>query len=202
MVGYTNNEQVLAYMEVISDKNPEGGLSSENFEMMITDEFTAAVEISDDNSTCESKPEMVANAVLFFYRPYPTTTNMTVFRDRYLDLQTEKNFAAGLTQLANKVANKKSTAFVYRFDYRPKTQPVAKDVPEWAGVPHMFELPFVWGLPHMMSVGATQWNFNDKRMSESMMTMPRSMRFTWVDVDSTIITSGKLDNNSGVTYCG
>ncbi|KAG5331842.1 NLGNY protein, partial [Acromyrmex charruanus] len=170
MVGYTNNEQVLAYMEVIGDKNPEGGLSSENFETMITDEFTAAVEISDDNSTCESKPEMVANAVLFFYRPYPTTTNMTVFRDRYLDLQTEKNFAAGLTQLADKVA-KKSTAFVYRFDYRPKTQPVAKDVPEWAGVPHMFELPFVWGLPHMTSVGATQWNFNDKRMSESMMTM-------------------------------
>ncbi|XP_018395216.1 PREDICTED: carboxylesterase 5A-like [Cyphomyrmex costatus] len=171
MVGYTNNEQVLAYMDLISDKNSEGGLSSENFEMMITDEFTAAVQIPDDNSTCESKPEMVTNAVLFFYRPYPPTTNMTVYRDRYLDLQTEKNFAAGLTMLADKVAKKKTTAFVYRFDYRPKTQPVTKDVPEWAGVPHMFELPFVWGLPHLTSVGATQWNFNDKRMSESMMTM-------------------------------
>ncbi|XP_018304165.1 carboxylesterase 5A [Mycetomoellerius zeteki] len=171
MVGYTNNEQVLAYMEIINNKNPEGGLSSENFEKMITDEFTAAVQIPDDNSTCESKPEMVINAVLFFYRPYPTTTNMTAFRDKYLDLQTEKNFAAGLTLLADKVTKKKSTAFVYRFDYRPKTQPVTKDVPEWAGVPHMFELPFVWGLPHMTGVSGTQWNFNDKRMSESMMTM-------------------------------
>ncbi|XP_071580393.1 fatty acyl-CoA hydrolase precursor, medium chain [Temnothorax nylanderi] len=171
IVGYTNNEQVLAYMETTSGQNPEGGLSSENFETMITDEFTAAVQTPDDNSTCESKPEMVTNAVLFFYRPYPSTTNTTVFRDRYLDLQTEKNYAAGLTLLAGKVAKGRTTAFVYRFDYRPKTQPVAKDVPEWAGVPHMFELPFVWGLPHLMGPGTTQWIFNDKKMSDVMMSM-------------------------------
>lgn len=171
VTGYTNNEQVLAYMETIGSQNSEGGLSPENFEMMITDEFTSAVQVPDDNSTCESKPEMVTNAVLFFYRPYPSTTNTTVFRDRYLDLQTEKNYAAGLTLLANKVANRKTTAFVYRFDYRPKTQPVVKDVPEWAGVPHMFELPFIWGLPHLMGAGATQWIFNDKKMSDVMMMM-------------------------------
>jgi len=173
IAGYTNNEQVLAYMETIGGQNPEGGLSSENFETMIIDEFTAAVEILDDNSTCELKPEMVTNAVLFFYRPYPSTTNTTVFRDRYLDLQTEKNFAAGLTLLAGKLASRKTTAFVYRFDYRPKTQPVVKDVPEWAGVPHMFELPFVWGLPHLIGkdVSTTQWNFSDKKMSDVMMTM-------------------------------
>ncbi|KAL0124205.1 hypothetical protein PUN28_006200 [Cardiocondyla obscurior] len=169
IAGYTNNEQVLAYMELASSQSSEGGLSSENFESMITDEFTAAVP--DDNSTCESKPEMVTNAVLFFYRPYPATTNMTVFRDRYLDLQTEKNFAAGLTLLAGKVAKRRAPAFVYRFDYRPKTQPVTKDVPEWAGVPHMFELPFVWGLPYLMGAGAMQWIFNDKKMSDVMMTM-------------------------------
>ncbi|XP_012532823.1 carboxylesterase 5A [Monomorium pharaonis] len=171
IVGYTNNEQVLAYMETINSQNSEGGLSSENFETMITEEFTAAVQNPDDNSTCESKPEMVTNAVLFFYRPYPSTTNTTIFRDRYLDLQTEKNYAAGLTFLASKVAKrKKAMAFVYRFDYRPKTQPVTKDVPEWAGVPHMFELPFIWGLPHLMG-GTTQWIFNDKKMSDVMMAM-------------------------------
>lgn len=171
IVGYTNNEQVLAYMETTSGQNPEGGLSSENFETMITNEFTAAVQTPDDNSTCESRPEMVTNAVLFFYRPYPSTSNMTVYRDRFLDLQTERNYAAGLTMLAGKVAKRRATAFVYRFDYRPKTQPVAKDVPEWAGVPHMFELPFVWGLPHLMGAGTTQWIFNDKKMSDVMMTM-------------------------------
>lgn len=172
ITGYTNNEQALAYMETTSGQKQEGGLSSESFGTMITDEFTAAVQTPDDNSTCESKPEMVINAVLFFYRPYPPTTNMTVFRDRYLDLQTEKSFAAGLTLLADKVAKQKAPAFVYRFDYRPKTQQVTKDVPEWAGVPHMFELPFVWGLPHLVGAGITiQWNFSDKKTSDSMMTM-------------------------------
>ncbi|XP_014482083.1 PREDICTED: carboxylesterase 5A-like [Dinoponera quadriceps] len=170
IVGYTNNEQALAYMEATGGPNSEGKLSPESFEMMITDEFLQAVQAPDENSTCEANPQLVANAVLFFYRPYPPTTNGTILRDRYLDLQTEKNYAAGLTLLAGKVSKRKTPAFVYRFDYRPRTPSVAKDVPEWAGVPHMFELPFVWGLPHLMG-GATQWNFADKKMSDVIMAM-------------------------------
>ncbi|XP_012215239.1 carboxylesterase 1C [Linepithema humile] len=168
ITGYTNNEQVLAYMEALGEQNPEGKLSPANFETMITDEFSSMV--LDDNSTCMIKPEMVTNAVLFFYKPYPPTKNATVFRDRYLDLQTEKNYAAGLTLLASGVARRKSTAaFVYRFDYRPKTPSITVDVPDWAGVPHMFELPFVWGLPFLS--GITQWHPNDKRMCETIMAM-------------------------------
>lgn len=157
-------------METVGSRNPEGNLSPESFESMIMDEFSSVVQSPDENSTCELKPEMVTNAVLFFYKPYPPTTNSTAFRDRYLDMQTEKNYAAGLTMLAGKVAKRKTSAFVYRFDYRPKTQPGGKDVPEWVGVPHMFELPFVWGLPYQ-SGGATQWNFLDKKMSDVMMMM-------------------------------
>lgn len=169
IAGYMNDEQVLAYMETIGAKNPEGALSRENFETMIMDEFSAMVKIPDENSTCESKPELVTNAVLFFYKPYPPTTNTTMFRDKYLALQTEKNFAAGLTLLAGKVAKRRSAvAFVYRFDYRPKTPAITKDVPEWAGTPHMFELPFAWGLPY--ATGSTiQWNFSDKKLSEIIM---------------------------------
>lgn len=147
----------------------ENGLSQEKFETMIVDDFSSAVPIQDENSTCESKPEMVTNAVLFFYKPYPPTKNATVYRDRYLDLQTERTFAAGLTLLASKVA-RQTTTFVYRFDYRAKTQSVVKDIPEWAGVPHMFELPFVWGLPYQMS-STMQWVPNDRKTSDAMMTM-------------------------------
>ncbi|EFN79359.1 carboxylesterase 1C isoform X2 [Harpegnathos saltator] len=170
IVGYTNNEQALAYIEANGGPNSEGKLSPESFNTMITDEFSSAVPAPDDNSTCEVKPELVANTVLFFYKPYPPTTNTTILRDRYLDLQMEKNYAAGLTLLAGKMAKHKVSAFVYRFDYRPRTQSVTKDVPEWVGVPHMFELPFVWGLPHLMG-GTTQWNFADKKMSDTIMSM-------------------------------
>lgn len=169
IVGYTKNEQALALIESTNGQSLENGLSPEKFETMIVDDFSTVVPISDENSTCESKPEMVTNAVLFFYKPYPSTINATVFRDRYLDLQTEKTFAAGLTLLAGKVA-KQAATFVYRFDYRAKTQPVTKDVPEWAGVPHMFELPFVWGLPFQMG-GTMQWLPNDRKTSDTMMTM-------------------------------
>ncbi|XP_070160657.1 carboxylesterase 5A [Polyergus mexicanus] len=169
IVGYTKNEQALALIESTNGQSLENGISPEKFETMIVDDFSTVVPISDENSTCESNPEMVTNAVLFFYKPYPSTRNATVFRDRYLDLQTEKTFAAGLTLLAGKVA-KQAATFVYRFDYRAKTQPVTKDVPEWAGVPHMFELPFVWGLPLQMG-GTMQWLPNDRKTSDTMMTM-------------------------------
>ena len=67
----------------------------------------------------------------------------------------------------------KMQAFVYRFDYRARTQAVTRDVPEWAGVPHMFELPFVWGLPYGFGpAGPTvQWNAADKKMADVMMSM-------------------------------
>ncbi|XP_054009213.1 carboxylesterase 5A-like [Hylaeus anthracinus] len=169
IVGYTNNEQALAYMESLGKGNANGMLSSSKFEMLITDDFVSMVQSPDDNSTCEMKPEMVADAVLFFYKPHPPSKDEGVLRDRYLDLQTEKNFAAGLTLLAGKVAKEKM-AFVYRFDYRPKTPSVTKNVPEWAGVPHMFELPFVWGLP-LAPGSSIQWQFSDKKMCEVMMIM-------------------------------
>lgn len=176
MVGYTNNEQALAYMESVSKGNPDGKLSYNNFETLITDEFVSLVQSPEGNSTCELKPEMVAKAVLFFYEPHPPSKDQGVLRDRYLDLQTEKNFAAGLTLLAGKVSKEKP-AYVYRFDYRPKTPLVIKDVPEWAGVPHMFELPFVWGLPATGS-SAVQWTNPDKRMADVMMTILASFAKT------------------------
>ncbi|KZC07983.1 PREDICTED: carboxylesterase 5A-like [Dufourea novaeangliae] len=169
IVGYTNNEQALAYMESLGKGNEDGKLSSSRFETLITDEFLALVSSTEDNSTCDMKPEMVTDAVLFFYKPHPPSKDQGVLRDRYLDLQTEKNFAAGLTLLAGKISKDKM-AFVYRFDYRPKTQFITKDVPEWAGVPHMFELPFVWGLP-LVPGSSIQWNFADKQMAEVMMLM-------------------------------
>jgi len=187
IAGYTKNEQALAYMETVNAK--EGALSPENFESMITDEFSLVVQNPNENSTCESKPEMVTNAVLFFYKPYPPTTNATIFRNRYLDLLTEKNFAAGLTLLATEVAKHKSTTvFVYRFDYRPKTQTVIKEVPEWVGTSHMFELPFVWGLPHVTG-GATQWHFSDKKTSDSMM----NILGTFARNGNPILSSGKWE---------
>lgn len=169
LVGYTNNEQALAYMETLGKENADGKMTSSAFEMLITDEFVSLVQTPGENSTCDTKPEMVANAVLFFYKPHPPSKDQGVLRDRYLDLQTEKNFAAGLTLLAGKVSKEKQ-AFVYRFDYRPKTQSITKDVPEWAGVPHMFELPFVWGLP--LAIGSpVQWSPADKKMAEVIMMM-------------------------------
>lgn len=167
LVGYTNNEHALAYIESIG--NGDGTLSQSHFESMISSDTALTLKTFEDNSTCETKPQMLSDAVSFFYRPHPPTNDKGLLRDRYLDLQTEKNYAAGLTFLAGKVARYQSS-YVYRFDYRPKTPMVTEDVPDWAGVPHMFELQFVWGLPYTVS-SPIQWNAADKKMADVMMTL-------------------------------
>ena len=166
MAGYVQNEQALAYIETVGSES-DGKLSPSKFESLVTDETIAAVEQPIDNTTCESKPEMVAEAVLFFYKPHPPTVDEGALRNRYLNLQTEKNFAAGLALLASKVSQHEK-AYVYRFDYRSRTPAMTRDVPEWAGVPHMFELPFVWGLPHWFP-SAIAWNNSDKNLSYVLM---------------------------------
>ncbi|XP_012252434.2 carboxylesterase 5A [Athalia rosae] len=167
LAGYTNNEQALAYIEAIG--SGEGVLSQQKFEAMITDETISSVKRFEDNTTCELRAEMLAEAVLFYYKPHPPNKDQALLRDRYLDLQTEKNYAAGLTLLAGKVSRQKP-AYVYRFDYRPRTAMVTEDVPDWAGVPHMFDLQFVWGLPYSVP-GPVQWNASDKKMADIMMTL-------------------------------
>ncbi|XP_051174126.1 carboxylesterase 5A-like isoform X1 [Leptopilina boulardi] len=169
ITGFTNNEQALSYIESIGSENVDGRLSLNKFEEMIRYDTESEIGLPDENDTCQSKPEIVSEAVLFYYKPHPPTKDQTILRDRFLDLQTEKKYAAGLTFLAGKIA-KQEEAYVYRFDYRPKTEVVSRDVPKWAGVPHMFELPFVWGLPYSINTNI-QWNPADKKMSESMMAM-------------------------------
>ncbi|XP_058795203.1 acetylcholinesterase-like isoform X3 [Phymastichus coffea] len=170
--GYTNNEQALAYIQSIGGESADGRLAMSQFEAMIREESGATVLAPDENSTCELRPELVAEAVLFYYRPQPPSGDQRLIRDQYLALQTEKNYAAGLTQLAAKVSAHPSgaQAFVYRFDYRSKTPAVVRDVPEWAGVPHLFEQPFVWGLPYAAGT-AVQWNMADKKMADIVMSM-------------------------------
>lgn len=113
IVGFTNNEQALAYIEAFPT-DPEGKLSTPKFEMMINDETTAAVQSPLDNSTsCETKPHLLSEAVLFFYKPHPPMEDSRLLRDKYLDMQTAKNYASGLSYLAGKVG-KREQAFVYR----------------------------------------------------------------------------------------
>lgn len=170
IAGYVNNEQALVYKESLGKDDEEGKMSMAKFETMITEDAIAAVQNLNDNTTsCDSKPEMVAEAILFFYKPHPPSLDEAALRDRFLDLQTEKNYAAGLVLLAGKLSKMVKT-FVYRFDYRPRTPAVTRDLPEWVNVPHMFELPFFWGLPHVFS-NQILWNTSDKKLADVMMMM-------------------------------
>lgn len=104
MVGFTNNEQALAYIEAIGSEFIDGKIPMRKFESMIADEALAAVTSPDENSTCELRPDLVSESLLFMYKPHPPSNDQGVLRDRFLDMQTDKNYAAGLVELATKLA--------------------------------------------------------------------------------------------------
>ncbi|XP_015599489.1 carboxylesterase 5A [Cephus cinctus] len=193
LTGFTNNEQALVYSQAIGG---DGGINLMKFESLIEEEITAAIQMPDENSTCEVKPHLAVDAVLFFYRPHPPNQNPAVLRDKYLDFQTEKNYASGLTLMAGKLSRKEQ-AFVYRFDYRPRTVSVTKNVSEWAGVPHMFELQFIWGLPYTVG-STTQWNAADKKMADVMMTMMTNFAKSGNPSQPNIKWEPFTENNPGI----
>ena len=104
IVGFTSNEQALTYIDNMGKDNMDGKLSMMKFESMITDEAMNALSTPDENSTCELRPELMSQAMLFFYKPYPPTKDQAMLRDRYLDMQTDRYFAAGLLELAGKIS--------------------------------------------------------------------------------------------------
>uniref|UniRef100_A0A8W7PI28 Carboxylesterase type B domain-containing protein n=1 Tax=Anopheles coluzzii TaxID=1518534 RepID=A0A8W7PI28_ANOCL len=54
----------------------------------------------------------------------------------------------------------------------PRTAAALKDVPEWVGVPHNFELIFLWGLPYWLALAdQMQWDSADKRVADIVMTL-------------------------------
>lgn len=69
--------------------------------------------------------------------------------------------------------SKHSATYLYRFDYKMKTS-LVDVLPEWADVPHLFDLPFVFGMPYWPPAATQQkivWNSADKKITDVVMAL-------------------------------
>jgi carboxylesterase type B len=70
--------------------------------------------------------------------------------------------------------SKHSATYLYRFDYKMKTN-LVDGLPEWADVPHLFDLPFVFGMPYWPPAATQQqkivWNSADKKITDVVMAL-------------------------------
>uniref|UniRef100_A0A182PIH7 Carboxylesterase type B domain-containing protein n=1 Tax=Anopheles epiroticus TaxID=199890 RepID=A0A182PIH7_9DIPT len=169
LIGHTDMEEVL---ELTMGDILEHGLGAEMFDTLLGDIVMSDLAEMEFNETlCGGNMDIVMEAVQYQYKPYPPTTDPLALRRKYIEFATERKYVAPTIELAMHMSQQADT-FVYRFDIKPRTAAALKDVPEWVGVPHNFELIFLWGLPYWLTLAdQMQWDSADKRVADIVMTL-------------------------------
>lgn len=167
MIGYTDTEDGL---DISGD--PKTGITHEVYENIIGDEILADLAQMETNDTgCDGNTQMALEAVHFLYKPFPPITDPMLLKRRLVDFSTERYFVAPIMTFANLVS-KYVEVYVYRFDMKPRTSGAVKGIPSWMGVPHKFDLIYIWGLPYWVRLPDNQvWESTDKRIADIIMTM-------------------------------
>ncbi|CAH2229222.1 jg2626 [Pararge aegeria aegeria] len=164
LTGYTNMEDGL-----LLDKGEDSGISQREFDIMREEVILS--DITVDNSSCFTNQHHIQDAVEFFYKPIPPTTNETILRKQFLDFYTDKVYGATTYQLA-KFISKHAPVYLYRFDLKPFSDVANEGIPDWIAVPHNFDLIFTFGLPYLaLPEDFNKWDYRDKSISEIIMKM-------------------------------
>lgn len=165
LTGYTNMEDAL----LLSNEKDESGISQKEYDLMR--EEVVLSDITVDNSSCFNNQYHIQDAVAFFYKPIPPTSNETILRKLFLDFYTDKVHGATTYQLAKQISDQ-APVYLYRFDLKPFSDIANEGIPDWIGVPHNFDLIFTFGLPHLaLPEDLRKWDYRDKTISDIIMKM-------------------------------
>ncbi|KAJ0174722.1 hypothetical protein K1T71_009830 [Dendrolimus kikuchii] len=163
--GYTNMEDAL----LLDKDGNDSGISQREFDTMREEIILS--DITVDNSSCFTNQHHIQEAVSFFYKPIPPTSNETILRKLFLDFYTDKVHGATTYQLAMHIS-KHAPVYLYRFDLKPFSDIANDGIPEWIGVPHNFDLIFSFGMPHLaLPEDLGKWDYRDKSIADIIMRM-------------------------------
>ncbi|XP_072015174.1 cholinesterase 1-like [Amphiura filiformis] len=88
-------------------------------------------------------------AIAFQYRPWKTPNNQSLLRDAVDLVAGDYAFSCTSVELAKAYAREGNQVHYYRFEERPSNSPF----PEWMGVLHGNEVPYIFGIPLDPSFG-------------------------------------------------
>lgn len=167
LTGFTNMEDALLLNK--EGESEESGLSQREFDIMREEIILS--DITVDNGSCFNNQHHIQDAVAFFYKPIPPTTNETILRKQFLEFYTDKVHASTTYQLA-KLLSSHSPVYLYRFDLKPFSDIANEGIPSWISVPHNFDLIYTFGLPYLAQPSdISKWDYRDKSISEIIMKM-------------------------------
>lgn len=169
LIGFSNMEDSL---DVSLSDMLDDGISNEAYESLVGNSILNELSQIEINDTCNSISMATMDALNFVYKPYPPTNDPMLLRNKWIDFCVERNFASPSILLAN-LNSPHAKTYVYRFDIKPQSMAAIDTLPTWSGVPHGFDLVFLWGLPYWVPLenNTVQWDSADKRVSDIIMTL-------------------------------
>ena len=167
LIGHTDMEDAL---DLTMANMMDSGISADMYETLLADTVMSDLSRMEYNESACGNTEAILDSVHYVYKPFPPTMNQISLRKRYIEFATERVYLAPTIDLAMHMSEHAKT-FVYRFDLKPKTPYALRNIPTWMGLPHNFELVFVWGFPYWLYLYEHQWDSADKRVSDIVMTM-------------------------------
>lgn len=178
LAGYTDMEEALELLEL--NENTHRGVSWDDYNMAISESVVTDISELDANDTCLEYlgTSHLFDTAVFYYTPRPLTFDSTILRERLIALLTEKYYGSGAYLLASALYQVNIPSYVYRFDYKIKTDTFIRfprnesHLPAWVNAPHQFDLPFAWGMPYWTNLLKNiTWNSADKKMTDTILAL-------------------------------
>ena len=128
----------------VPEANEGDGFTREEFHFFLKHRLIAMWEEQMDNDTYDA----VFNAMDFYYSPWPHLDNKWENREALNIMVTDAAF--GMPSVRQAVMHSPYNNDTYLFVHGYRMINASDLYPEWMGVPHNGELPFVWGYPRLL----------------------------------------------------
>lgn len=193
MIGYNRMEDAF---DAFGDGGGGGDVTRDRFEALVRDavldedeerkhrqsrqqQTAAAVADADsgfvegappvnDAENCTLDADFVVDTVVMRYAK--RTDQPDALRRNYVTMLTNKLYGATAYRLAAYVSQFNNT-YVYRYDYKVQASRTLYDAADWMDATHGSELMLVWGMPYWPTTSDVEWQFADRKMSDTMMAM-------------------------------
>ncbi|XP_060029416.1 acetylcholinesterase [Erinaceus europaeus] len=114
------------------------GFSKDNESLISRPQFLSGVRVGVPQAS-----DLAAEAVVLQYTDWLHPEDPRLLRDAMSEVVGDHNVVCPVAQLAGRLAARGAQVYAYHFEHRASTLPW----PQWMGVPHGYEIEFVFGLP-------------------------------------------------------
>jgi len=122
----------------------QGGFTEEEFQFYLR---TRLVDLFKETFLSETDYENSYQAVQWYYTPWPYQNDTEANRQAFNKLVTDGAFGYPFDRNA-KINSRYSDTYTYIQSFRSSN--ASHLVPDWMGVPHSGELPYVWSYPYLL----------------------------------------------------